>query len=83
MRHSGDSDLITVFTGTLFEASVVAGLLKNEGIPAFLKDATQNRGIMFLSSFQGGVKVTVAGRDIERATIVVDVYFRSLKDDPA
>jgi hypothetical protein len=83
MSHSDDSDLITVFTGTLFEASLVEGLLKNEGIPAFLKDATQNRGVMFLSSFQGGVKVTVSGRDFERAAKVVEAYFRSLKDDPA
>ena len=83
MSHSGESDLITVFSGTLFEASVVEGLLKNEGIPAFLKDAAQNRGIMFLSSYQSGVKVTVAGRDLERATIVVEAYFRSLKDNTA
>jgi len=78
MSHSGESDLITVFTGTLFEASLVEGLLKNEGIPAFLKDATQNRSVMFLSSAQGGVKVNVPGRYVESARKVVEGYFRSL-----
>ena len=81
MTRSGDSDLITVFTGTLFEASLVEGLLKNEGIPAFLKDATQNRSVMFLSSAQGGVKVDVPGRSVEDARKVVESYFKSLKDD--
>jgi hypothetical protein len=82
MSRSGESDLITVFTGTLFEASLVEGLLKNEGIPAFVRDVNQNRGVMFLSSAQGGVKVDVPERDLEKAQKVVESYFRSIKDDP-
>jgi hypothetical protein len=70
--------LVTIATYTsIYEASLVKGMLENEGIPAYLKDEFINQINPFYSAAVGGIKLQVSEEDKEEAKKLIESHRNS------
>jgi len=67
-----------VFDGTAWEAGLLKSILEDNEIEAILKDASFVAWNLFPVR-SGTVKVFVALKDLERATIVVEEFIENMK----
>ena len=73
-------DLVVVFAGSIFDATLAKNLLEGAQIEAFLKDEQMGRLIPFYLSAMsaGAVKVAVRPADAEEARIVLSATDESM-----
>ncbi len=64
--------LVEVFTGDLWEAEVIKGLLESEGIISMVKDETLGVVTGYYLNTGKGVKVLVNEEDEQRAKSVIE-----------
>lgn len=75
MKENDNSSLVEVFAGTQWEAEVVKGLLKTNGIEALLKD----RSILGILAPYSSLNVSVMVSDTESESAVEII--KSLNED--
>ena len=71
--------IIEVFSGSLWESEMVKSLLQNEEIESFLKNTVINSYIYDPIQYEG-VKVMISSHDYEKAKIIVDNYYKNMKN---
>ena len=70
---------VEIFTGNVWQAGILRGLLEDAGIKVYLRDEINGTIFPFLTSFNGQeVKVAVASTDYEIAKEIADEYKENL-----
>lgn len=80
MNPKAEIKPVVVFTGTAWQAGMVASLLEDAAIKAYLFEGsrgTYNPG-WILSGEDGSVRVVVSSLDIEDAKLVVEDYVKNI-----
>ena len=72
MMANANGRLVEVFTGDLWEAEVIMGLLESEGIISMVKDETLGVVTGYYLNTGKGVKVLVNEEDEQRAKSVIE-----------
>ncbi len=72
MMANANGRLVEVFTGDLWEAEVIKGLLESEGIISMVKDETLGVVTGYYLNTGKGVKVLVNEEDEQRAKSVIE-----------
>jgi hypothetical protein len=78
MDHVKDK-MIEVFSGTSWEAEMVASLLKDADIDSFTKNSVLNT-FMYDPIYSSGVKVMISDSDLEPATEIVNEYYKNMRN---
>ena len=74
VKIKNEMDPVEVFAGTTWQAGVVKSLLENSDIETFMQDVIMGNLNPWWTAAggAGSVRVFVAGKDFNRAKIVVD-----------
>lgn len=72
--------IIEIFSGTLWEAELIKGLLMNVEIESFLTNSYLN-SYFYDPIYSTGVKVMIEAKNHETAKMIVDEYYFNLKTD--
>ena len=80
---SEKDDLVVIFAGSVFDATLVKNLLEGAQIEAFLQDEQMGRLVPFYLSAMsaGAVKVAVRPADAEEARIVLSATDESTPEE--
>lgn len=73
-----ETDLLTVYAGSLLEVQLLRSLLEAEGITAFLKDEIlgTNAPAYAVPGGVGAIKVVIAKRDLDRAELIIQEFLK-------
>lgn len=72
MMANDNGHLVEVFTGDLWEAEVIKGLLESENIISMIKDETLGVITGYYANTGKGVKILVNEEDEQRAKSVIE-----------
>lgn len=72
---------VEIFTGNVWQAGILRGLLEDAGIKVYLRDEINGTIFPFLTSFDGAgvVRVVVASSDYETANKIANEYKENLE----
>jgi len=73
-----ETDLVTIYAGSLLEVQLLRSLLETEGIMVFLKDEIlgTNAPAYTAAGGVGAIKVVIAKKDLDRAKLIVQEFLK-------
>ena len=73
-----ETDLVTIYAGSLLEVQLLRSLLETEGITVFLKDEIlgTNAPAYAAAGGVGAIKVVIAKKDLDRAKLIVQEFLK-------
>ena len=82
MSNDNEIKPVEVFSGSEWEVGLVKSLLENAEIEAFVLGGIQGTRMPWDAILsKGDLRITVSSLDYEKAIIVVNDFYKNMKDD--
>jgi hypothetical protein len=81
MNNDNKIKPVEVFSGSEWEIGLVKSLLENAEIETYVLGGIQGTRMPWDSVGKADLRITVSSLDYEKAMIVVDDFYKNMKDD--
>jgi hypothetical protein len=75
-----EDPIIELFSGSLWEAELLKTLLNDNDIDCFIKNSIIN-SFVYEPTYSAGVKIMILKSNLEKATRIVNEYWKNIKDN--